>query len=80
MSEQELAKLPQCHICGAHMSEGSRTQAPPGKHLYLCDDCRGFFRALVHDLFGGVLQDIAEVFNDQEFEQLENYSYGDSQP
>lgn len=83
MSEQELAKLPRCYFCKQPMGEGSRTIAPPGKHLYLCDTCRELLRAVVHDLAYSVFSDIVSIMASPDetwVEQLENYDWEHSQP
>jgi hypothetical protein len=82
LNEQELAKLPHCHFCKKPVGEGSRTKAPPGKRLYLCDNCLELLRAVVHDVFGGIFQDIADILSRPDeawVEQLESWSYRESQ-
>ncbi len=84
MSQEELiAKLPKCHLCKQLIGEGVRTKEPIGKRLYLCDDCHGLFRALIHDVVGSVFGDIASILASTDetwIEHLETYSYSHSQP
>jgi hypothetical protein len=80
LTEQELiAKLPKCHFCKRPMGEGSRLKQDGG-YLYLCDTCRAFLSAIVHDRAYNVFADIQEIMAGKSVcweETLESWCYSE---